>query len=232
MWSRAQLVDAVKYPFSTSTRDIVKWLAFDPDRLDPSLIERGKKRVAAAVQTGTADASTSFKSDKFLLTEILSYPIAKMLVAATKDKFFIRRYTLAEASSFKNNLSSEQPKRVFSLAEDLGVEVKGECVAFNVFVNNLCHDGPRLVNMPLKNGIVKLSRQALECLLSEVFHKKLSASLLSMEDVPHAIGVFATELKKEVSREQVMFRDIKFGPIEEGLFPPCARSRGAHLTRR
>ncbi|MBN3037030.1 MAG: DNA primase large subunit PriL [Candidatus Diapherotrites archaeon] len=215
---------AAKYPFSSKTKEIVRWLRFDLSNLDPSVLERAKQRAVTGINSGAVSPETSSRNQKFLLTEILSYPVAKILVGLTKDRVLMKRYARAEARSVKKFLYNEPADFVQSLAVDVGVGLDGNTVSFVEYANAApSSEEYKLVNMPLVAGRVALRGDALVEVVSETLRNQILNDLERRVEVPDIYSTFASEMRAEVSKE-VSPAAVPLGPVESGAFPPCIQA--------
>jgi len=135
MWTREELQYSVKYPYSGNTKEIVRWLNFDLNDLDPKVLERAKQRAKDGVEYGIVTPEHEARSQKILLTELLSYPVAKILVSCTKDRFLIKKYAVAEANAMRKFLYKENEKTISQLAADLGLNIENDSVYFVDYAN-------------------------------------------------------------------------------------------------
>jgi DNA primase large subunit len=99
-----------------SLKDLLEGVAHEEAR------ERGMARAVDALEEGEI-------SDRPMATgleqihEMLSYPIARMLVSCVPDPFLIKRYALAEGVTMKRRLEGEDLDTVVGVAEQLDVRV-------------------------------------------------------------------------------------------------------------
>ena len=215
---------SAKYPFSDATKEIAKWLNFDLASVDPKYLERAKQRVINGIETGTVEVTTKTSGEQILLKEILSYPLAKIMVAKTKDRFLIERYAQAEASAFHKFLMSESPDNVDTLAKGFGFDIDEGLITFTDYLNYLPHDEVyKLVNAPLRRGKVQVHKDSIANLLPEKLRSELRRDLRKDMDVPPLFDTYAAEISKEVSREKAFRTKEDFGAVEVELFPPCVK---------
>ena len=130
------------------------------------------------------------------LNEILSYVVARIIASSVGDPMLIKWYSVAEATRAANLLQSEDTGFILEVARelDLGIELIGgssggrpetdgisgaESPDFRMhFTDYLSHaprlksSGWKLVNMPLKDGVIPLSRKRTVRVLREVLSKK------------------------------------------------------------
>ena len=215
----------MKYPFSEATKEIAKWLNFDLASADTLLLDRAKQRAIDGIESGRVAVDTKTKGERFLIIEILSYPLAKIMITKTKDKFLIGKYAEAEANSFRNFLMGEPDDVVGSLAREFGFDVGGEAIPFTDYLKYLPRDEEyKLVNSQMKLGKVRVGREAIANLLPEKLKAELEKSLRRDIDVPPVFDTYAGEIKKEVNRDKAFRTKEDFGVVEVGHFPPCIKA--------
>jgi DNA primase large subunit len=235
-----------RYPFLASAReavrdanlDIAEVIAGEGDR-HPA-VERGVERVRRALLDGTVRAPDDGR--RWATTaEVLSYPIARMLVSLLDAPGAVEKYANAEATTayerFTANfetpddgLKSTQGASLtleafladFDLAEDITTREDGFGVTVSTYISLVGEfgDGWRLVTRQLEDGVVVVSQAELHELLRTAVEARIAADLpLS---VPDEIG---DELADELSELESSFTDADFShdidTLVPELFPPC-----------
>jgi DNA primase large subunit len=239
-----------RYPFLDASRDAVE--AADVDlaalvqRGGPA-VERGHERVQRALLEGTTEAEEpQLWSDR---AELLSYPVARVLVSLLDVPGATEKYAAAEAATARERFvedfeadielksTADQRLTLERLLADFGlsgrVEPTGdgrfsvEVTAYLELAGDLDDDRWRLAGRPLDDGRVPVARAELYTLLREAIHHRVVEGLpLS---VPEPIG---EPLDDELGAIRRSISDIDppmgFEAVVPGLFPPCMR---ALLTR-
>ncbi|MFC6989978.1 DNA primase [Haloplanus sp. GCM10025708] len=89
-----------RYPFFTAAREAVQAAAIDPPQLvaeDHPAVERGSERVERALLSGTVASETP---DRWRARdELLSYPVARVLVSLVDSPAAVEKYAAAEAAT-------------------------------------------------------------------------------------------------------------------------------------
>ncbi|MFC2174654.1 hypothetical protein ACFLQ2_02180 [archaeon] len=224
MFTRGELQFSVKYPFSSATKGLAKWINFDFTSVESRLLERAKQRAIEGIETGRTTVETTTSSERIMIGEILSYPLAKIIVGKTKDKFLIGRYARAEAKAFSRFLMRESPTNLQALAKDFGFNTNDAAIPFTDYLKYLPRDEAyKLVNAPIKNGEVKVDQESIANLLPEKLREQIEKDLMQPMDVPEAFDTFAAEVSKEVNRDKAFTTQENFGKVEAGVFPPCIK---------
>jgi len=235
-----------QFPFTTDAREAVE--GADADIVDlatggDAAVERAVERVEASLTAGTVgDPHRSAR------TELLSYPVARVLVSLVDRPALVRRYADAEARTaherFEHELTGDAGYRSTGgerltlpqlLAEfDLGGDVRDADESFALDDELRVHVGAylslsagldedrwRLATRRLADGLVPVAGRELLVLLREAVRERV-ADGLPFEEVPEPI---ATALEPQVERLHDQLGDQRPpGSVEATvpeLFPPC-----------
>ena len=234
-----------RYPFLDDARAAVE--RADPDLLalareEDLVVERATERVEGALAEGTV--GTAHRSARI---EVLSYPLARVLVSLVDEHVLTRKYARAEAAAAHERFTAAAGEELKStrnerltpadlLAEfDLAAHVhavdtddsRTETDAYRVEVGtylelaaDMWGDEWRLVNRALSAGAVPVSRDELDRLLETAVERRVAAGLpLSVPDpVAEALADRAETIRETLS-ELELTRDID--AVVPERFPPC-----------
>ncbi len=235
--------DKAKYPFIKEAAEHVKELGFNIKELDSDFfvpfLDRAEERVRNAILDPTSYASTQPRDDaKEYEFEIVSFPMAVMLVAAAEDSFLRNRYALAEAKRASGLLKSEKPEKLLDVANGfswnlrLNKEVQLEplvfALAFPIFLKSATgfHDTKwKLVNHMLVNGEVLLTAQEVARLLEEEVRKYILGRLdTRISSLPSNIMARVIKLRQLAAdkREQVQLEAVPERVVMDA-FPSCIK---------
>lgn len=245
-------IDLAKYPFLKETAEYIRPLDLQiSDLTSPELeqiLKRGEERVSEAI------THARIKRDiRSLGTEISSYPVALLLVAATENSFIRKRYALAEAKQASTNLAFEPAEKVFRIAESFGWKIsqstKGSklprkfVLHFSDYLRNVTQLSTdsrwKLVNRIMVDGNVYLNQADVVRLLEEEIRKTIEKRVASTEltKLPTEIVAIAEKLKA-LAVEKIGTAEMEGFPkvIVQEAFPPCinalydAASKSRHLS--
>lgn len=238
--------DLAKYPFLPEAAEEIKRLDFKiEDVLEPNyapILNRAEKRIVEALTSNPPEVSYDPHADANV--EILSFPVAIVLVSATSSDYIRRRYALAEARRAYNLLKIEDEVKVIEVAKRFGwrvrlvnIEVGLEKFDFALhFIDYLksatalFHEKDwKLVNRLVVRGEVYLSKQDVARLLQEEIRRrvesKIDPKIRSL--VPEGIVERADSLKtvhaERIKEEPLTIEGLSSPSIESDLFPPCVR---------
>ena len=248
-----------KYPFFEAARDAVAEASVSlPDLVaaDAPAVERARERVERALLEGTVESADGpFDAAGYdARAELLSYPIARILVSLLDSEPAIAKYAAAEAATaierIRADLDRDDELRSTStpavdlvdvLAEfDLDGAVRPEPTrtAGRDPTHYRIRVGPylrlsspswgeswRLVNRALSDGAVRLSRGEVVSLLEAAIESRVRDGLPF--DLTADEGI-AAELESRVAELERLLSERRYvGPFDvvaPELFPPCMRN--------
>lgn len=228
-----------RYPFMAAAREAVEAEGVDMAEIVEEggpVLDRAVDRVEACLREGTVGGP-----HRDPRTELLSYPVARVLVSLVEEPVLVRRYAAAEAQTaherFAADLGDDRELRSARGPEltrrqlldefDLSGAVRDAVEGFRIDVDRylalaggLSGDDWRLVARPLDDGSVPVSRGELLVLLREAVRERVAEGLpLS---VPDSVG---DGLAGEVEQIQSLLADgsppTEFDAVVPELFPPC-----------
>ena len=189
------------FPFVNAAAKYVEALDFKLDELFSErafeqVRERGKLRVLEAIGDGiTRNASPDEGSAK---KELLSYPVARILVSCINDGYLIKRYALSEAKSAFSKVKELRDEELKDFALDFNIDSvfdeKGAVIHFTDYIRyaNVIHEPKwKLVNRNIDHGRVSISREDFSRLMEEAIRKRIEYSL-PLSVPPEICTVFST----------------------------------------
>lgn len=228
-----------RYPFLDAAREAVDEAAVDLADLvardDAAAVDRAVGRVEAALS-----GDTTGDLHRRPRVELLSYPVARVLVSLVDDPVLTRKYARAEAvtahrrfvddfegdelqSTSGDRMTLDRLLREFDLAGAVTETDDGFRVAVGEYLSlsgDLPGDEWRLATRALADGTVPVDREELHLLLRQAVERRVSAGLpLS---VP---GAIAAELDDAVAAVEDLLADLELSDdidaVVPDLFPPC-----------
>ncbi|WP_435334164.1 DNA primase regulatory subunit PriL [Haloarchaeobius sp. TZWWS8] len=237
-----------RYPFFVAAREAVDAAAVDLGELvareDDPAVDRAVERVTAAL---TEHSTGEMRRDA--RTELLSYPVARVLVSLVDDHAVTGTYANAEAatayerivadldtssqlkSTSGSSLTVERLLSEFDLSDDVqpadgSAGTGGEdryhvsVTAYLRLAGDRDEDAWRLPRRSLADGRVPVSRTELLTLLRGAVEERVAEGLPF--EVPEAIGAHLTE---EIAAIEEVLSDpplpTEFDAARPELFPPC-----------
>lgn len=234
LYARFPFLEAARAAVDSADVDLAS-VATDPDG---PVVTRAMDRIESAI-----DEATVGEQHRSTRVELLSYPVARVLVSLVDDPGLTRRYARAEAATAMARFAADRempdyqsvrPERLdldALLAEfDLAGTVEETPAGFRVAVGTylglaagLDEDRWRLVNRPVAGGRVPVDRDEVDSLLREAIRGRVERELpLSVPDpIAEALLDRVEEVRSWLA-EYELTRD--FEAVEPALFPPCMRA--------
>jgi DNA primase large subunit len=229
-----------RYPFLDAASEAVESAGVDLAELVAAggpAVERGIERVETCLHEGTVG-----EPRRDPRTELLSYPVARVLVSLVDQSVLVRRYAAAEArTAHERFLADTEGDRLEStssrrltleslLAEfDLSTHVRETPDGFRLDVGPYLRlsgglDGEdwRLVARSLDDGAVPVSRDELLLLLRAAVRERVAAGLpLSVpESVADGLTDAVDRIERMLADRRLPARD-ELAPVVPEAFPPC-----------
>ncbi|MEY7852241.1 DNA primase regulatory subunit PriL [Natrarchaeobius sp. A-rgal3] len=243
-----------RYPFLEAARETVATEAVDLAAVverEEAVVDRAAQRVITAIEDG--DTGEPHRDHR---VELLSYPVARVLVSMVEERVLVRKYARAEAATaydrfLEDRADTTELKSVestgldlealfaeFDLRESIRGPVDGEyridVGTYLPLAADLWDDEWRLVNQPLDRGEVPVDEGELLALLREAIRERIEDGLPF--DVPESI---ATDLEDEAEDVREVLADLdltrEIDTVVPDLFPPCMKAlldqiqKGEHL---
>lgn len=227
------VIDFARFPFLTGALKYVEALDF---RLEELFYERafeqirmrGKERVVESIGEGISrpDINDSIGAQK----ELLSYPVARILVSCINDGYLIKRYALAEAKSSFELIKRQSDDRLKELADDLNIttDIDGREYAIHFtdyirYASSIHEHEWKLINRKMNRGRVHLKKDELSRLMEEAVRKRIESGLPL--DVPSgicsALEGYLNEIRSRLIARKSEFSIEEFKEIMPDCFPPC-----------
>jgi DNA primase large subunit len=231
------LYTLAKYPFLKDSLHYAKerGLTLD-DLLTSYLYERaralGVQRVKECLEH-TEVKEHDLSTPTAQLMELLSYPFARVLVSCINDKFLVKRYALAEATTAYKRLLVEELEFVESVAKEYFTDIYRADSFFKLhfqeylkYSSSLRGSEWKLVNCELANGWIKIAKKDFIRLLQEAIRSKIDFELPIEVDkeLKDSLKNYLSEINNLLSAGKKAIPELKsFGKITILKFPPCMR---------
>ncbi|MFB6361056.1 MAG: DNA primase regulatory subunit PriL [Halobacteriales archaeon] len=228
-----------RYPFLSAAREAVMADEADLPSIvgdgDNRIVDRAMGRLESAIETGTVGSPVRDPR-----IELLSYPVARVLVSLVNDPGLTRRYSHAEAETAIDRFRTDQeeatlrsvdrePLTVDTLLEefDMADVVEATDHGFRIGVatylslaDGLDGEQWRLVAREVADGAVPVTDAEFEALLREAIHDRVAEGLpLTVPDeIAAALDARVTDLRSQLADHGA---DWGFDAVDPELFPPC-----------
>ena len=204
---------------------LVSSMAYESARL------RGRDRVLEVLEGNVIqDHPTSKEIDATL--ELLSYPVARMIVSAVADPMFVKRYAIAEAKRARRSLMGDNLDSTVRIAAELGIDLEKEdghlAVDFTDFLrysSAMRSKEWKLVNQEVKKSKVLLNHYKVTRLIEQALADKISSELpLEVNDsIIDTFSATIAEIRDSLEEEKKNRQPKDFGRLSIVRFPPCMR---------
>lgn len=238
-------MDVLKFAYFPFVNDALKYVeALDfklnelfSDRAFEQVRERGKERVLEAIREGIikCECSDSIGAEK----ELLSYPVARILVSCINDNYLLHKYAHAEAESAYDLLKNppnflKEPDffNIFlkELTDDLNIDAvldsRSVIIHFTDYIRyaSSFHDTKwKLINSKMNLGRVYLTKEEYFRIIQEAIRKRIESSL-PLEVPPEicaALDIYFKDICDSLSARKSEFSIEEFKEIMPDCFPPC-----------
>lgn len=222
------VVTFAKYPFiqealayvreqGYSIEDIVSRPAYEQVRA------RGKKRVLSAIANIKDEMSLQPEE------ELLSFPVARMLVSMSQDTYMARRYAVWEAKRASEYLISENNDDLLAVGKNFSLPARTEGKEFVLhFTDYLRYSAPlrspdwKLISQKIIGGMVYVPRDQYARLIEEAIREKIQSSV-SPVPAPLAAPLkpYADEIAVELNKLKSKMNINISSDVSRDAFPPC-----------
>lgn len=220
------------YPFTEDAAGEVRAAGYSLDSLlgktsFKAVRSRAAQRVSEAMSGTISETATNTQAEQ--LTELLSYPLARILVSCLDDSILLRRYALAEAKLAYKRMQEEK-EDLAAIADDLGLHPQGPGpykIHFAEYIRaaHRMHSPKwKLTNRDLQQGYLTVTREELMRIMEEAAREKILKGLpISVDEKTcAALQEYLLPLKEQL--DVIRARDrVDLGAVNEGAFPPCIK---------
>jgi len=218
-----------RYPFSSQARTLLEQIG----KGEPShaALEQAAGRIVSDLASSKPHI---MQTESSLQSQVISFALARALLAAMGDRYVADRFARAEARHASAHLREDGPETTLQVAGELGITVAMSPLRLR-FDQYLRFRPPlqefRMVNSRLANGEVQLTENELVRLVEEAARQRIGA-LPPLDPTP-AMTTVISSLRRQLA--EVTPQPIANIPIQAGAFPPCIRSllesadKGSHM---
>ena len=232
--SEVDLASLAKYPF---VQEASAFIRSEKVSLEDLLSERayararsiGRTRVFEALEKG-ADSVRVAIDPADQLSQLLAYPVARILVSALGDTYLIRRFALREAIAAEGLLEADADDAILHIAAQLPVDLRRENGGFRMHFSDFLRctstmrDAPwKLINQPVDRGYVHLRREKALRLLRNAIQRHIEQGLpLPVNDeILETFRSDLREIRNLLEAKKTTFKAQDIGKVSITRFPPC-----------
>ena len=234
------VVEFAKYPFTPEALAYVKEKGYSIDDIVSrpaygQVRTRGKKRVLEALSAASPGEGTPLQPEE----ELLSYPVARMLVSMIQDAYLLRRYAVWEAKRAHAFLAGEDDETLLAVGKDFNLLARAEGRDFVIhFTDYLRYAAPmrdprwKLIGRNIVRGMVYIKKDEYARLVEEAVREKI---LSSVSPVPASVAgplkPYADEILVELNGLKSKMNISVGGDVSRDAFPPCMKYLLAELQK-
>ena len=220
------------YPFTQEAAEQVRKAGHSLESLlgktaFKSVRGRAQERVAGAISGTIAESAT--RSDAEKLFELLSYPLARLMVSCLNDPILLRRYALTEAKLASRRMQN-MGEDLMAIADDLGLHPLGPGpykIHFSEYIraaHGMHSPKWKLTNRDLSQGYLTVTEEELKRIMEEAIRERVFKGLPIPVDerTCEALQEYLLPLKEQLDAMRARDR-VDLGKAEEGAFPPCIK---------
>lgn len=224
------LLKIAKYPFIKEAKE---WVRNEKISIEEILFDeiyerarnRAIERVENSLKIGIINNKPLFNEADYIM-EILSYPIARMIVVAIESDYLLRRYALAEAKKAFEILKAEDFETIKEIAEEFNIQLSGNRIHFSDYLKfaPTWDRKWKLVNKNLVKGYIEIDKNEIARIIQEAIRKKIYEELSYLFAPPEIKKVFGNEIAR--IRNKLIFKEkrIEKYDIDFNDFPPCIKN--------
>lgn len=237
--------DLAKYPFLKETAEYIKPLDLQIGDLTSMGMDQILKRAEERVNEAIVDKRI-MRATKKIDLEILSFPVALLIVIATENSFIKKRYALAEAKQASTDLANEPKEKILKIAQDFDWKITLTkenldsplefTVHFADYLRNSAHFHDKkwkLSNSILSSGNVYLNKKDVARLLEEEVRRRVEKRLdVKLAKYPPEL-TDASERVKKLAAEKIGETETEAFPkvVVQTAFPPCINALYADASQ-
>ena len=233
--------DIVRYPFIKEASDYFKAHSITIKDLETSIgrkiLERAYKKIEEAIKYGKTTVDLSEDPE----IEILSFPVALLLLTLLGDKSLVYKFAVAESKRVGELLKLESLEKLYHIAKETfgwkielcNEEINGIKYDVKLFFVDYIQNIPqsskewKLVNRFLVKGMVYLHKSELARLIEEAVKnfiiKKCETTEIYVPNLPTIVAEYLEKLSREwSSNREYLRRTVKIDEKQvKGIYPPC-----------
>ncbi len=213
---------SVKYPFTSVAKGLVRRMNIDLKSNDPEIVEvidTAKKRIKEDLRGGVI-LDPRQKLTRALEIQLLSYPVARILVALSRNNFMKKRFAEGESNTMRKFLMGAPDEEVAYLLPELGIKAEGGSIHFKDYIMFMPDDEQyRLFYQSISSGYVSINRDLIVEIMTSAYRRHI---LDTLSNYPSDFEF----LKKELPDIQIKrFERFEYtGKANADAFPPCMKN--------
>jgi DNA primase large subunit len=188
---------------------------------------RGKKRVLDALAMSDSSDDMPLQPEE----ELLSYPVARMLVSMMQDPYLVKRYAVWEAKRASFFLENEKNDALLAVGREftLPASVEGRFFILH-FTDYLRYSAQmrspdwKLISREVVRGMVRIEKAEYARLVEEAVREKVQTSVSPVPaPLAEPLKPYAEEIKTSLNKLKGTMSPGVGGDVSRDAFPPCMK---------
>jgi DNA primase large subunit len=233
-----------KYPFTREASAYVKDRSYSMEDViaRPAYAQvrtRARQRVISAIK-GKLQAYRFDDPER----ELLSYPVARIMVAAIGDQYLIKRYALHEAKWAYDWLQAEDEGELIAVGNEFGLNIKVSprfsdrklelhFTDYLRYAAGFRDTDWKLINQTIVGGRVYVTKGMCARLIEEAVRSRVQTGFAGKvpEAIVTALEPYLADIRAELDALKAERNMAPDGEVSEDAFPPCMKALLADLQR-
>ena len=226
------------FPFLPEVRDAIREEGPELAELLSSPLYQSSRARALERLEGALSGTISpprVASGREAILELLSIPLARMMVVDIDEKPLVARYAAAEARLAASHLARE-PEALEAALAALAVPAERGAAGWRLHFSDyirlapLVEPGWKLIRRAVAAGYLFLDDADMVRLAQEALQRRIAAELEVERakplpaDVTAALAPMLASIEPRLEEARKDWTAGDFGPVQPGLFPPCIKA--------
>jgi Eukaryotic-type DNA primase, large subunit len=240
----ADTITFARYPFTREASAYVKDRGYSIEDVivRPAYAQvrtRARQRVLDAIK-GSESAHRFDDAER----ELLSYPVARIMVVAVGDPYLAKRFALYESKWAHDRLQSEDDQGLIATGNEFGMNIKasprfGDRKLEIHFTDYLRYAAGfrnmdwKLINQTVISGRVYVTRGMCARLIEEAVRGRVQSGLTGKvpDQVVTALEPYLAEIREALAALKADRNIAANGEVSEDAFPPCMKALLSDLQK-
>jgi len=217
-----------KYPFSKEAIEFLRSISLS---LDEFIQGEYKYILDYAYERVLSDLKGIVRKDwENDYVESVSYYLATLIVAGTKNVYVYRRFSEAEAKRIYSLLKEENSSIIVKLGRELDIDIKHEGNVFKVdFIDfikisrSLSSIHWRLYNYRVRDGYLILDKRRVSRLLTQTIKERIFSMIMKIGDIPPEINSLSQKVLEKIPKRLRLPDEELLKNVRVDEYPPCIR---------
>jgi len=207
---------AVRYPFSSSAKELLKTEGFSA--ITDEIVELAVNRILDSMHGRPKKKVFTSETDK--KEDLLSYAVSRMILSHLRNRYLVNKFAVGESKRIRSYLNDEKQETVEKIAAELGIflsrkddEIYATLPIFLRFTPRSPHY--QLTNRTIKSGLILVNESEEKRMIEEAARKRTERVPI-VKNPPKRIIDAGKRILAELPKREV----TAIAKIEDS-HPPC-----------